>query len=193
MASSKIQLSSWGPVLSVPLLRFTAHLRLLLFPEISLGSFFTSSLLSLPAHMAKHETSSSWGTHVTEYRQRFWGVVETRIQQPFRSASNLHMEEFGSYMNLAVSFLFVAKLGTLLKIRQEERKKILQKCQGSLSLWIRTGNGCSGQLPLGIFIITLFITIQYLAVFLFGWGCGTWDPNALSLSSYIHTRMLVPE
>lgn len=123
MASSKIQLSSWGPVLSVPLLSFTAHLGLLLFPEISLGSFFTSSLLSLPAHTAKHETSSSWGTHVTEYRQRFWGVVETRIQQPFRSASNLQMEEFGSYMNLAVSFLFVAKLGTLLKIRQEERKK----------------------------------------------------------------------
>lgn len=58
VASPKIPWSSWGPVFPLPLPCFTAHPRLPPFPQNSLGSFFTNSVLSLlPTHKARRVPS----------------------------------------------------------------------------------------------------------------------------------------
>lgn len=113
VASPKILWSSQDPVFPLSLPCLTAHPRLLSFPQISLSSFYTSSVLSLlPAQKALRVPSmellapSRLSTDTFSEGWRRLGFEQ------FRAASSLQMVQFGSYMNIAIPFLFVAQLGS---------------------------------------------------------------------------------
>lgn len=113
----------------------------LLFHQISLGSFFTAG----GSQGSPHAKGGTSGTYGTEYRHLLWGVMETGIQEHLRTTSSLQMEQFGSYMNIAITLLFVAQLGNFHSENWTGREKraILWYTQGSLSLRIRKRNDCS--------------------------------------------------
>lgn len=115
VASSKIPWLSQGLIFPLPLSCLTAHPRLLPFPQIALVSIFTNSVLSL---LMAHKTPcipmvgllAPRGLSTDAFSKGWWRLGSKNTLGQLQASALLQVEQFRSYKNIAIPFLFVAQL-----------------------------------------------------------------------------------